>query len=659
MKKVLSILLAVAMIACLVPTAFATRKCDCGYTPLIIVPGIMQSQTYLVSTPEEYKGNGHIYVPTDPADPAYIDGKKGYIMTNEKTVANNNNGFPVVEGMDMGFMFDTNAILENVKERLPELLLKMTLADNEGIFKIVSEVLDEALQDHYFNTDGTPVYERSVDKYPYSYKVAKNIKDRAQGFAKGYRKDDAGNVKPTANYEFQSNFIDRQVDMSKYMTEYGGEDHIYYYSYPSFGNTFESAAGLKDYIELVKEQTGHDKVTICFISLGGTLANVFLSEYYDECKDSIDRIVLAACAIDGSYLLGDLMDANTTLADTSVIYNDLIPNLVSLADEAYMPLAYMGNTIARIIPEELFNSFLERAFTKAVNEALGKMIRNCPSMWSLVPSDQYESLAAKYISDADHAELKKITDKYYNIQKNAKATIQKRDAEGADIFVICGYNLELPALVKHFRESSDNIIQSSSTSVGGTFAYAGQKLDTSKIKDFDAKYLSPDGNAYLGTCALPDKTFAVYGQSHLKLQSSVRDVIELCIQIAVDPDLKNATTDNKGYAQFNQYRDLSEIEHLVSAYLKADESKRAGATQYYDEAVEMLNSRVWNNQETKELEAKFATAMDKAKITKEQSFLNYKVAPFFEKFFKVLSDIFEKIFNNRDFYPVPWFLLSK
>lgn len=659
MKKVLSILLALAMIACLVPTAFASQKCECGYTPLIIVPGIMQSQTYLVSTPEEYKGNGNIYVPTDPSDPAYIDGQKGYIMTNEKTVANNNKGFPVVEGMDMGFMFDTNAILENIKERLPELLLKMTIADNEGIFKIVAEVLDEALQDHYFHNDGTPVYERSVDKYPYSYSVAKNVKDRAQDFAKGYRKDDAGNVKPTANYEFQSNFIDRQVDMSKYMTEYGGEDHIYYYSYPSFGNTFESAAGLKDYIELVKEQTGHDKVTICFISLGGTLANVFLSEYYDECKDSIDRIILAACAIDGSYLLGDLMDVNTTLADTSVIYNDLIPNLVSLADEAYMPLAYMGNTIARILPEELFNSFLERAFTKAVNEALAKMIRNCPSMWSLVPSDQYEELAAKYISDADHAELKKITDKYYNIQKNAKATIQKRAAEGADIFVIFGYNLELPALVKHFRESSDNIIQASSTSVGGTFAKAGEKLDTSKIKDFDAKYLSPDGNAYLGTCALPDKTFAVYGQSHLKLQSSIRDVIELCIQIAVDPELKNATTDNSGYVQFNQYRDLSEIEHLVSAYLKADEGKRAGATQYYDEAVEMLNSRVWNNQETKELEAKFATAMDKAKITKEQSFLNYKVAPFFEKFFKVLSDIFEKIFNNRDFYPIPWFLLSK
>lgn len=657
MKKILSVILALAMICCLIPTAFAGEKCDCGYTPLIIVPGIMQSQTYLVSTVEDYHGNGHVYVP-EAGTPQYIDENTGYIMTNEQTAqTGDRGGFPVVEGMDMSFMFDTNAIVEDIKAKLPDLLKKMVVADNDGIFDIVVDILDEAIQDHYFNDDGTPVYERSVDTYEYPFSVAETVADRANNFAQGYKTDDDGNTKPTTNYPYESDFIDRQVDMSSYMENYGGKDHIYYYGYASFGNILDAAAGLPDYIDMVKEQTGHDKVTLCFISLGGTLANVYLSKYYDA--EDVDRIILAACAIDGSYLLSDLMDANTTLEDTEVIYNDLIPNLVSLVGDEYMSLAYLGNTIARVLPEELFKDFLEEALSRAVNEVLAKMIRNCQSMWALVPSDVYPELSEKYISDEAHAKLKAQTDEYYNIQKNAGATIKKLTDEGAEIFVICGYDLELPALVGHYRESSDNIIQASSTSVGGTFAKAGEKLDTSKIENFDAKYLSPDGNAYIGTCAIPDRTFLVKGQSHLQLQSSVNDVIELCIQIAVDKDLTDSVTNNAGYAQFNQYRDLSEIEYLIRKYEAADESERAGATEYYNAAVDMVNSRVWNTEETEELEANFAAAMDKAKITEEQTFLNYKVAPFFEKFFKAVSDLFEKIFKGKDYWLIPWFLLSK
>ena len=666
MKKVISLLLVVAMAAGLVfsVSADSARLTTCvldpsaqdDANPIIIIPGIMQSQTYLISTKEDYKGDGHIYIPEE-GTPQYIDENTGYIMTNEATSATGEReGFPLVEGMDMSFMFDMNAIEEDLKAAIPDLLKKMVIADNDGIFDVLCEILSNACKDHYFNPDGTPVYERSVDTYDYSLAVAKETPDRANEFAQGYKTDDEGNTKPTVNYPYESNFINRQVDMSSYYEKYG-EDHIYYYAYASFGNILDAAAGLPDYIKMVKEQTGHDKVSLCFISLGGTLANVYLSEYYNA--DDVDRIILAACALDGSYLLSDLMDANTTLEDTSVIYNDLIPNIVELAAEEYMSLAYLGNTIARILPEELFKDFLEEAVTRAINESLAEMIRNCQSMWALVPSDVYPELSEKYIGDEAHAKLKEQTDKYYNIQKNAQATIKQREAEGADIFIICGYNLELPALVGHYRESSDNIIQSTSTSAGGTFAKAGEKLDTSKIENFDAKYLSPDGNAYIGTGALPEKTFLVNGQSHLKLQSSVDDVIELCIQIAVNPELENATDKNAGYPQFNQYRSLSTLKSLIKKYEAADESDRANATEYYEKAVEMVASRVWDTEATVELEENFASAMNKAGLSDEKTFLNYKVAPFFEKLFKAISDFYAKIFKGKDFWIIPWFLLSK
>ena len=665
LKRILCTVMVLVMCLGVVSAAFAEGECltSCAHdagaendaNPIIIIPGIMQSQTYLVSTEEDYKGDGHIYIP-EKDTPQYIDEKTGYIMTNEATSATGDReGFPVVEGMDMSFMFDTNAIVEDLKANIPEILKAMITPGNDDLFDMVVDIVDKAFKDHYFNPDGTPLYERSVDTYDYSLAVAKEKPDRANLFAQGYREDENGNTKPTENYPFESDFINRQVDMSSYYNKYG-EDHVYYYAYASFGNIFDAASGLNDYIDLVREQTGHDKVTLCFISLGGTIANVYLSKYITP--EKIDRIILAACAIDGSYLLSDLMDANTTLEETEIIYNDLIPNIVELAAEEYISLAYLGNTIARILPEELFKDFLKEALTRAINEDLAKMIRNCQSMWALVPSDVYPELSEKYISDESHATLKAQTDEYYEIQKSAADTLRKLDGEGVDIFVISGYDLELPALVGHYRVSSDNIIQASSTSVGGTFADAGEKLDTSKIENFDSKYLSPDGAAYAGTCALPEKTFLIKGQSHLKLQSSVMDVIELCIQIATDSGLENATDKSQGYPQFNEYRDLSKILSLANKYNNADESERAPADEAYAKASEMVASRVWSASETKEVEEEFVRAMKKAGLTDDKPFVDYKLLPALEKIFKAISDIYAKIFRGKDFWLIPWFTLK-
>ena len=604
-------------------------------SPIIIVPGIMQSQVYVTDT----------------------DGN--YIMTSEKTAANNYNGFPVVEGMDMSFMFDTNQVTLDLKDKISDILKCIVKNDTDGLYDIITEVLDSATNSHYFAPDGTRVNGVSVDEYWYSCEVARHVKDRAYKFAKGYSKDEDGNVKPTEKYKSQYDFIVRQVDMSSYIEKYG-YDHVYYYAYSSFGNILEAASGLNEYIDMVKMQTGHDKVSICFISLGGTIANTYINKY---CRpDDIDRIILAACALDGSYLLSDLMSANSTLGEGEVLYNDLIPNIVSLVGEEYMSLAYLGNTVARAIPQKLFSEFLTNALTKAIDGALAKLLRNCQSMWALVPSAVYPELSQKYISDESHADLKKMTDEYYEIQKNAAATLKMRQDQGVDIFIICGYDLELPALINHYNLSSDNIIQASSTSCGGTFAPVGQVLTNEQTAGVDSKYLSPDGIVNASTCALPDKTFFVRGQSHLKLQSSTTDVIELCVQIATNHNLKNATTDSCGYKQFSEYRDLSTVKSLISKYENAlangevgklSDKKRQAVEEGYEKATALILSREWDSDETRKVEQEFYVAMEKAKLLGDgatSSFAKYKLLPFITKLMKKLSDIFFKIFKGNDYW---------
>ncbi|MCR5151175.1 MAG: hypothetical protein K6B52_08130 [Clostridiales bacterium] len=656
-KKILALILAVLTVIAVFPFAFAnddeynaldeviyTRdnwqhekltKCNGDdASPIIIIPGIMQSQVYVT----DKDGN--------------------YIMTSEKTPANNYRGFPVVEGMDMSFMFDTNAIADYLKSEIDDMLKAMVKNDKEALYDIVVETVDRAMSSHYFNDDGTRVNGASVDEYWYSCEVASHTKERSYKFAKGYSKDENGNTLPTEKYHDQYDFIFRQVDMTSYSDKYG-LDHMYYYAYSSFGNILEAADGLYDYIDMVKTQTGHDKVTLCFISLGGTIANTFLAdERFDA--DSIDRIILAAAALNGSYLLSDLMDANTTLTDGNALYNDLLPNIIALVNEEYMSLAYLGNTAIRVIPQNLFSNFLQEALTRAIDGALCKLVRNCQSMWALVPPDVYPELSAKYISDESHAALKEMTDRYYNIQKNAAKTIREREEQEADIFIVCGYDLQLPALVGHYAESSDNIIQAASTSCGATVAPAGKTLSDEYLAKADPKYISPDKMIDASTGALPDKTFFIKGQSHLTLQSAVNDTIELCVQLAINHNIKNANTQADGYVQFNEYRYLKTIENLIEKYEKAVEDgtlaslsskKRQAVDSAYEKAKSILKSRVWNSEEAKEVEKDFYTAMYNAKLIEGKSaFVKYKLLPVLTRFFKWISDIAKKILKSNDYW---------
>lgn len=640
LKKILSAVLAACMLicGCAVPSFVSAEEAhthewssecktecggECGVSPVIIVHGIMQSQVYV----QDKNGND--------------------LMTSD--------GFPIVEGMDMAFMFDTVALENEFKAAIGDILLSVATGNRDSLLDTVLGILDESFSSHYFNPDGTRTNGVAVDEYWYSLEECMNTPDKSYGYAKGYGKDENGNTLPTTKYETEYDFIKRQVDISGFCEDYG-YDHAYYYAYSSFGDTIEAAANLNEYIDMVKAQTGHDKVSLVFISLGGTIGNVYLAEYCDPTE--VDRVVFAAAAVDGSYLLGDLMAGNSTLGDGNVIYNELIPNLISILAEEYEALAYLGNAVARAIPQGLFSDFLTEALERAIDEVLGKLIHNCPSMWALVPSEMYPSLSKELISDKEHAALKEKTDKYYNIQKNAAKTVKEMSGKGVDIFVICGYDLELLGLIEHYKLSSDNIIQAQSTSIGATFADNGSKLADDYKPAIDKTYISPDGIVDAGTCAIPDRTWFIKGQSHLKLQSSINDVIELCIQLVSNYEITDARENNGGYPQFLEYRDLSKIESLMNKFEESDLSgvdaeSLAAVEAAYENAEKLLADRAWDAEKALEVEKELYTAMYKAGLLSDGDkapFVTYTLMPILTKIAQAVSDVFEKIFGGNDYW---------
>ena len=160
MKKSISILLAAVIIVTTGFSVFAAKpipeydhncltECEgeCEYTPIVVVHGIMQSQVYV----QDKEGND--------------------ILTSD--------GFPIVEGMDMQFMFD----MKTITNAIPSILLKLVLGlitGNRDIFvDQLIKVVDTAVNAHYFNADGTRANGVHVDEYWYSDEVAMTKPDKS------------------------------------------------------------------------------------------------------------------------------------------------------------------------------------------------------------------------------------------------------------------------------------------------------------------------------------------------------------------------------------------------------------------------------------------------------------------------------------------------
>ena len=583
MLKIISAVLAVTLLfAVAVPTSAAVpsgvdmtvqTECngDCGNCPTIIVPGILQSQVYLQNE--------------DGTDMLASD------------------GMPIMEAMDMRYFVDAEQFSERIMDViLPAVLMLLTGADC-GLTDTLTEVFDDLLGVHYFNEDGTRQTPISVQECWYSLEEADNYDDKFSVY--------------TGKDRTQKGAAIKEVDVSE-IGEIIGYDHLYYFFYESFGNIYDIAERLNSYIEMVKAQTGHDKVNIVFISLGGAVGTAYLDLFYDEEKgideisDDLNRVLFVAAAVDGTTVMSDCFAGNFTLTDFDLLYSDFLPSLLSMfMDSSYGWLGSLLSIVLRFIPQNRIEC-LETALAATIKDTLiSKLFARCSTMWALIPSSEYPELAEMYLTGIDCKPLKEDTDKYYQAQldnpKQIKAISENTDI---DIFNICGYGLDIPAILdSYYTETSDNIINTSSTSMGAKVAAPGTTLGENYVPAIDSSYISPDGTVDAGAGYLADRTWYVKGQSHLELQGS-KDVIHQCVQVVLDESITDARVNNGGYPQFNNFRNskgLNGVIYNAGGHDGYDEEKLNAANPTaeqreefiaaYNNAVAVYNKTVWDADE--------------------------------------------------------------
>ena len=468
-------------------------------------------------------------------------------------------------------IFDVASIVKKVI--FPALLTLMTQHDI-GLSDALCDVVLDAFAVNMCDTSGKNTGNIEVEKYPYSVAECSD-----------YEKEQIYDNIPLQNF-----------------SEMAGEDHLYYFAYNSFGNNYDIVTELYSFIQMVKKETGHDKVNIVPISMGGSIANG-LFQYYPQVMDDLNKVVYIVPALNGSTIVGDLYTKNLAFFDTEFLYNGFLEALMDEED------ARMIEVIARILPDEVLSSVLHNVADCLVEDVAA----NITMLWGLCPKEYYPEASKALLKDKP--EIKRQTDMFYEAQLNSLSNIQKLVDKGVEVFDIVDYDVPLYLIGNSWNDdNADGVIQLSSTAMGVKSAIVGETLgdnyqqanSSTNCSDPTHNHVSPDKVVDASTGLLPDHTFYFDGQNHE--QTARNDaIISLATRLLATDDIKDVYS-SPDYPQFSGRRDPRKLKNdLIPAAKAVDasslsEADAAELAAAIAEAEAFVNSTACYDGQQKEIE---------------------------------------------------------
>lgn len=524
MKKIISIVLSIAMIISVlaiagVTSAFATeeaidptmaqiaveaKNADGSYTPVVFLPGIGQSETY------SYDENGDVVSHWNLIGVSLDLSSPENIFTLIKAA------LPLIGTLIVGKNLVSDAALAD----LVDMLFKDCKLDENG--KPPANV-------------ETPNFRTSLANYETMY-GEKGV-EGAEIFLKRIP-------------------CQELVDII-------GAENIYCYNYAAFSYTLNEADGLDDFItNVVKKETGADKVILVPMSMGATVTSAYLARHGH--KQDVEKVISIVGAWNGSDVFADLLELNYTEKAPELLYNGIIAGLVG------DPYGNLINIALRLFPKPVLREFIDQALTAVIEN----LICTTTSFFSLVPQDRYDAIAERYLSGDDMKAIRAQCDEYHKIQGNLEETLYKcRDEYGVEFYFICGYDMGFGEETGDFvffqffksaeTTNSDEIIQISSTGVGVTSVPAGQQLPidykttNSKCTDPTHNHISPNKSIDVSTALFPETTWCFVDQTHELTWNDT--ALELCYAIVFN-EVKDIYS-SEAYPQFNESRDIKRLKN--------------------------------------------------------------------------------------------------
>ena len=593
-KRAISLILCLAMLAgATAVTCYAAEdKCNCGHCPLIVLPGINHSPTYLY----------------DENDKPVMDSK------GEKQIGGTL------------LILNTDDLLKKI---LPKALFSLlaTIATQHNIMldKVAYEAAATAFSIQKCDDEGNYVNNLKTQRwnYPLSQMTEKEVE-----------------------------WVYRMVPMQR-IVDIIGADHTYFYTFNLVGDPMQSAKELDEYIDMVKKQTGHDKVDLLPVSLGGTILTAYLDAYGHK---DINSIVGVVACLNGTDIVADLMARDFNISD-EYLHHEYIPTILKESN-GRGTLGYLINCILHILPQAGFNALL----TGAMSGLLDTMVLNCPQMWAMVPSYRYDALASRYLSAKPV--LKAKTDRFQQARLNLKQNILDAVADGVKVNFISGSGLAFGEEMYTFfsimsssgKVNSDGIINLSSTALGTTGTVGGATIAKQAHDNPDYpgySYLSPDGTIDISTAVLPDNTWVFLKQYH---EVGNNDVVLNLAKALLLGEIENVHSNPAKYPQYNYFCNTKTLRRWrindgKKALEKTDlsEEDRAEIVAAIAQAEAVLEMTVADQTAVEAAQARLDTILYKVgQLTppKEES----KLAPGLEKFFESMSWMLYKTLGGGSVY---------
>lgn len=593
-KRAISLILCLAMLAgATAVTCYAAEdKCNCGHCPLIVLPGINHSPTYLY----------------DENDKPVMDSK------GEKQIGGTL------------LILNTDDLLKKI---LPKALFSLlaTIATQHNILldKVAYEAAATAFSIQKCNDEGN--YVNNLKTQRWNYPLSQMTEDEV-------------------------NWVYRMVPMQR-IVDIIGADHTYFYTFNLVGDPMQSAKELDEYIDMVKKQTGHDKVDLLPVSLGGTILTAYLDAYGHK---DINSIVGVVACLNGTDIVADMMARDFNISD-EYLHHEYIPTILKESN-GRGTLGYLINCILHILPQAGFNALL----TGAMSGLLDTMVLNCPQMWAMVPSYRYDALASRYLSAKPV--LKAKTDRFQQARLNLKQNVLDAVADGVKVNFISGSGLAFGEEMYTFfsimsssgKVNSDGIINLSSTALGTTGTVGGATIAKQAHDNPDYpgySYLSPDGTIDISTAVLPDNTWVFLKQYH---EVGNNDVVLNLAKALLLGEIENVHSNPAKYPQYNYFCNTKTLRRWrindgKEALKKTDlsEEDRAEIVAAIAQAEAVLEMTVADQTAVEAAQARLDTILYKVgQLTppKEES----KLAPGLEKFFESMSWMLYKTLGGGSVY---------
>lgn len=353
--------------------------------------------------------------------------------------------------------------------------------------------------------------------------------------------------RPVEDYMNFDDNLTEEGKLSKALYEELGDDHVYFFTYDWTGNPVQIVKDLNNFIQKVKEQSGHNKVSINAESMGGAITSLYLNTYgYGD----IENLVMANSAFNGLEMLGQLFTGNVNIdaeALTYLLMQEVLGNAEYAELVPYLPI------LEQIVP--LVNDMMQDEATKAkiYSRIFVPVFAYMPSFWTLVPSYRFDEAKDMMFGENTGtlietranagSKLLQIVNRVGNAGKNTDDmvkdmvgytyTIDWGILGGVKEYVVepkinsyanvTNYNKFIAPVTPSANWNSDGVIEVYNASGWATAADMGYTLGENYVQaelTDVANYVSPDTVIDASTCQAPDNTWFIKNLGHIKYDAN-------------------------------------------------------------------------------------------------------------------------------------------